>query len=225
MTWQEPAEPAQKATEISVMLSAGSPEKVVCSAPAEGSVLTVPPSILTNLPQSDRRPRGTEEFQFSTLWRPPDARFSASGLDDGFVEYRHTESAIVSLSAPELPSLPVNLPNGTVIQAELATFFGERQRGLMNRTELAADRGMLFEFEQAALHCFWMFGTLTPLDIIWLDPDRRVVFISADTPPCESSNPGQCPTYGPQQRSRFVLELAGGQAATNGLRLDDQLEW
>ncbi len=225
VTWQEPAEPAQKATEISIMLSAGSPEKVVCSAPAEGSVLTVPPSILTNLPQSDRRPRGTEEFRFSSLWKPPDARFSASGLDDGFVEYGHTESTIVSLSAPELPSSPVNLPNGTVIQAELATSFGERQRGLMNRTELAADRGMLFEFEQAALHRFWMFGTLIPLDIIWLDPDRRVVFISADTPPCESSNPGECPTYGPQQPSRFVLELAGGQAAANGLRLGDQLEW
>ena len=225
VTWQEPAEPAQKAREISILLSAGSSEQVFCSAPAEASVLTVPPSILTNLPQSDRRPRGTEEFQFSSLWRPPDADFSAAGLDDGFVEYRHTESTIVSLSAPELPSSPVNLPNGAVIQAELATSFGERQRGLMNRTELAAGRGMLFEFEQAALHRFWMFGTLIPLDIIWLDPDRRVVFISADTPPCESSNPGECPTYGPQQPSRFVLELAGGQAATNGLRLGDQLEW
>ena len=73
---------------------------------------------------------------------------------------------MVSLSAPELPSTPVTLPNGTVIQAELATSFGERQRGLMNRTELATDRGMLFEFEQAALHRFWMFGTLIPLDII-----------------------------------------------------------
>ena len=225
VTWQEPAEPAQRTPEISITLSARSPEKVVCSARAEGSVLTVPPSILTNLPPSDRRPRGTEEFRFSSLWRPPDARFSASGLDDGFVEYRHTESTIVSLSAPELPSSPVNLPNGTVIQAELATSFGERQRGLMNRTELAAGRGMLFEFEQAALHRFWMFGTLIPLDIIWLDPDRRVVFISADTPPCESSNPGECPTFGPQQPSRFVLELAGGQAAANGLQLSDRLEW
>ena len=224
VTWQEPVEPVQRATEISIMLS-GSPEGLLCSAPAERGVLTVPPSFLTNLPQSDRRPRGTEEFRFSSLWRPPDARFSASGLDDGFVEYRHAESTIVSLSAPELPSSPVNLPNGTVIQAELATSFGERQRGLMNRTELAADRGMLFEFEQAALHRFWMFGTLIPLDIIWLDPDRRIVFISAGTPPCESSNPGECPTLGAQQPSRFVLELAGGQAAASGLRLGDELEW
>ena len=225
VTWQELAEPAQRAPEISIPLSAGSPERLVCSAPAEGSVLTVPPSVLTNLPQSDRRPRGTEEFRFSSLWRPPDARFSASGLDDGFVQYGHTESTIVSLSAPELPSSPVNLPNGTVIQAELATSFGERQRGLMNRTELAVGRGMLFEFERAALHRFWMFGTLIPLDIIWLDPDRRIVFISADTPPCESSNPGQCPTFGAQQPSRFVLQLAGGQAAASGLRLGDELEW
>ena len=225
VTWQGPAGPSRSEAETSITLTSGSSEILVCAAPADGSALSVPPSFLTNLPQSDRRPRGTEEFRFSSLWRPPDARFSASGLDEGFVQYRHTESTIVSLSEPELPSSPVTLPNGTVIQAELATSFGERQRGLMNRTELAVGRGMLFEFEQAALHRFWMFGTLIPLDIIWLDPDRRVVFISADTPPCESSNPGECPTFGAQQPSRFVLELAGGQAAANGLRLGDQLKW
>ena len=225
VSWQPPTDGPQVAAEISMTLTAGSPERLVCSAQYDSGVLTVPPAILTNLPQSNRRPRGTEEFRFVNLSRPPDAQFSATGLDGGFVQYRHTERRMVSLNAPELPSTPVTLPNGTVIQAELATSFGERQRGLMNRTELAPGRGMLFEFEQAALHRFWMFGTLIPLDIIWLDPDRRIVFISADTPPCESSNPGECPTYGPQQPSRFVLELAGGQAAANGLQLSDQLQW
>ena len=225
VAWQGPAAPSRNETETSITLTTGGSEILVCAGPADGRALSVPPSFLTNLPQSDRRPRGTEDLRFSSLWRPPDARFSASGLDEGFVQYRHTESTIVSLSEPELPSSPVHLPNGTVIQAELAASFGERQRGLMNRTELAAGRGMLFEFEQAALHRFWMLGTLIPLDIIWLDPDRRIVFISADTPPCGSSNPGECPTFGGQQPSRFVLELAGGQAAANGLRLGDQLEW
>ena len=225
VSWQPPTDGPQMAAEISITLSAGSPEKLICAASTDSGVLTVPPSILTNLPQSNRRPRGTEEFRFVNLSRPPDAQFSATGLDGGFVRYRHTERRMVSLSAPELPSTPVALPNGTLIQAELAASFGERQRGLMNRTELATDRGMLFEFEQAALHRFWMFGTLISLDIIWLDPDRRIVFTSADTPPCESSYPGECPTYGPQQPSRFVLELAGGQAAANGLQLSDQLQW
>jgi len=225
VSWQPLTDGPRRAADISMTLTAGSPGPLLCSAAYDSGVLNVPASILTNLPRSDRRPRGTEEFRFSSSWSPPDARFSADGLDSGFVQYRHTESAIVSLSAPELPSSPVTLPNGAVMQAELAVLFGERQRGLMNRTELASDRGMLFEFEQAALHRFWMFGTLIPLDIIWLDPDRRVVFISADTPPCENTNPGQCPTYGPQQPSRFVLELAAGQAAANGLRLGDQLKW
>ena len=225
VTWDPPAEPTQEPAEISITLTAGSPERLVCAAPADGGQMNVPASLLTNLPQSNRRPRGTEELRFSNLWRPQTGSFNADGLDSGFVQYRHTESTIVSLSAPELPSSPLNLPNGQVIQAELATSFGEHQRGLMNRTELAADRGMLFEFEQAALHRFWMFGTLIPLDIIWLDPDRQIVFISADTPPCGSTNPGECPTYGGQQPSRFVLELAGGQAAANGLKLGDQLEW
>ena len=225
VTWQRPAGPSRNEAETWITLTAGGSEILECAAAAERGLLNVPGAFLANLPPSSRRPRGTEEFRFSSLWRPPDARFSADGLDSGAVEYRHTEITIVSLSDPELPSSPVTLPNGAVIQAELAALFGERQRGLMNRTELASDRGMLFEFEQAALHRFWMFGTLIPLDIIWLDLDRRVVFISADTPPCESTNPGQCPTYGPQQPSRFVLELAARQAAANGLRLGDQLKW
>jgi len=225
VTWQRPAGPSRNEAETWITLTAGGSEILVCAAAAERGLLNVPAAFLANLPPSSRRPRGTEEFRFSSLWRPPDARFSADGLDSGAVEYRHTEITIVSLSDPELPSSPVTLPNGAVIQAELAALFGERQRGLMNRTELASDRSMLFEFEQAALHRFWMFGTLIPLDIIWLDLDRRVVFISADTPPCESTNPGQCPTYGPQQPSRFVLELAARQAAANGLRLGDQLKW
>jgi len=193
--WQGLAGSSRSEAETSITLTSGSSEILVCAAPADGSALSVPPSFLTNLPQSDRRPRGTEEFRFSSLWRPPDARFFAAGLDSGFVEYRHTESTIVSLSAPELPSSPVTLPNGAVIQADLAV-----------------GGGMLFEFEQAALHRFWMFGTLIPLDIIWLDPDRRIVFISAETQPCESTNPGQCSTFGGRQP--FAVRLGAGRRSS-----------
>jgi uncharacterized membrane protein (UPF0127 family) len=95
----------------------------------------------------------------------------------------------------------------------------------MSRTDLPSDRGMLFLFNQPDILTFWMYQTLIPLDIIWTDSSRRIIFISANTPPCTSANSSNCPLYGPQQRSQYVLELAAGAAAQNGLKLEDQLNW
>jgi uncharacterized membrane protein (UPF0127 family) len=70
-----------------------------------------------------------------------------------------------------------------------------------------------------------MLNTLVPLDIIWLDAQRRIVFISANTPPCAPDQSSACPTYGGGVESQFVLELVAGQAAARALQLGDRLEW
>jgi hypothetical protein len=70
-----------------------------------------------------------------------------------------------------------------------------------------------------------MFGTLIPLDILFLNADRRIVFISADTPPCRSQDSSGCPLYSSREPAQFVLEIAGGQAARLGLRPGDRLDW
>ncbi len=124
-----------------------------------------------------------------------------------------------------LPTLPVTLPNGKVIRAELATEPADQQRGLMYRTQLARDRGMLFIFPQPGRHPFWMYHTLIPLDILWLDAGRRIVFLSPNTPPCPSEKPEDCPNYGGDHPARFILELAAGAAASNGLKVGDTLRF
>ena len=124
-----------------------------------------------------------------------------------------------------LPTVPVTLPNGKTIRAELATSPADQQRGLMFRPRLAADRGMLFVFAQPAARPFWMFQTLIPLDIIWLDSNRTIVFISANTPPCPPEKGESCPNYGGAQPAQYVLELAAGAAAANGLKVGDVLQF
>ncbi len=121
------------------------------------------------------------------------------------------------------PGAPVGLPDGTSIQAELATTGEQVARGLMFRTQLAADRGMLFVFTDVQPRGFYMFQTLIALDIIWIDAGRRIVYISRDTPPCPWRNPSQCPTYGEGAPAQYVLELAGGQATAHGLKVGDRL--
>ena len=136
----------------------------------------------------------------------------------------HSTRAPVS-SETELPTTPVTLPNGKVIRAELATEPQEQQRGLMFRTRLAPDHGMLFVFPEPGNHPFWMYHTLIPLDIIWMDASRRVVFLSPNTPPCPSENARECLNYGGQVTARFVLELAGGSIAAQGLQVGDTLRF
>jgi len=118
----------------------------------------------------------------------------------------------------------ITLPGGQIIHAELATTPERLQRGLMFRTSLAPDRGMLFVFQQEDKVPFWMFQTLIPLDMIWMDSHRRIVEISADTPPCRTDE-SQCPSYGGHEPAQFVLELNAGAAAKYRLKIGDELSF
>ena len=118
----------------------------------------------------------------------------------------------------------VVLPSGAVYAVELARTPEEQAQGLMFRESLGERRGMIFLFSDASPHQFWMKNTMIPLDIVWLDGSGRVLFVSADTPPCRAD---PCPNYGPEIPAPIVLEIAGGLAAKervvvgSTIRLDD----
>jgi len=80
----------------------------------------------------------------------------------------------------------------------------------MFRESLSPGRGMLFLFPAPSVESFWMKNCNFPIDIVWMDANRKVLFVSAHTPPC-SEDP--CPTYGPKVQSLFVLEIPDGAAA------------
>jgi uncharacterized membrane protein (UPF0127 family) len=112
--------------------------------------------------------------------------------------------------------------NGKSVTAELAVTDEERARGLMFREKVLPDQGMLFVFEREDLHAFWMKNTLIPLDMLWLDSDRRVIHIAANVPPCRAD---PCPSYGPDTPARYVLELRAGGAAANVIKTGDRLQF
>lgn len=118
-------------------------------------------------------------------------------------------------------SMPsVVLPGGSRILVEVVSDQLTRAQGLMFRSSLGSDRGMLFLFPETAVHPFWMKNTLIPLDIIWIDESGTIVDIARDVPPCKAD---PCPSYPPKAAARYVLELAAGQAAARGLRDGDRL--
>ena len=104
----------------------------------------------------------------------------------------------------------VVLPSGAVYSVELARTPEEQAQGLMFRESLPEKMGMLFLFPDKGVHRFWMKNTMIPLDMIWMDAEGKVLFVSADTPPCKAD---PCPSYGPESPAASVLEIAGGKAA------------
>ena len=106
---------------------------------------------------------------------------------------------------------------GKRYDVEIADTDAERERGLMFRDVLAADRGMLFIHEREAPQAYWMKNTHIPLDILYFDNSRRLVSQQRDVPPCSLGD--ACPSYPSQAPARYVLELNAGQAEK--LRLED----
>jgi uncharacterized membrane protein (UPF0127 family) len=116
-------------------------------------------------------------------------------------------TATVAAAAPDV--VPLKLPSGKVLQVEVMVKDEDRAMGLMFRPSLPRDRGMLFVFDSAEFHAIWMKNCKFPIDIVWLDQDKRVVHLAEAVPPCKAD---PCPVYEPLRRASYVVELNAGQA-------------
>ena len=126
---------------------------------------------------------------------------------------------------PTPPDLiPITLPGGTVIQAELANTSQKRAEGLMYREHLADNRGMLFTFLQAQALVFWMKNTKIPLDLIWMNEKNEIVHIEPRVPICTRTD-DSCPQYRPNEGALYVLELAAGRAESLKLQRGSKLQF
>ena len=100
-------------------------------------------------------------------------------------------------------ALPLRIGPHT-FQVEIALTPQQRLRGLMGRTHLAADGGMLFVFEAAGRHCFWMRDTPLPLSIAFIDATGRITSLADMQPRSEALH---CPTTD----IRYALEVRQGE--------------
>jgi uncharacterized membrane protein (UPF0127 family) len=109
------------------------------------------------------------------------------------------------------------------LTAEIARTPEERRLGLMDRESLAPQQGMLFVFpsDRPASSGFWMYRTLIPLDIAYLNAAGTIVAIRNMTPcPPRSSN---CPIYESGTKYRYALEVNGGYFGARGITAGDSV--
>jgi hypothetical protein len=124
--------------------------------------------------------------------------------------------------APAATGPRVIFPDGHVVSVEIAADDELRAQGLMFRDHLRPGTGMLFLFNEDDDHAFWMKNTLIPLDMIWIGADQRVAHVKYNVPPCKIEN---CPSYPTGVMSRYVLEVAGGEAQQHGIKAGDHLRF
>lgn len=121
-----------------------------------------------------------------------------------------------------LPVIPLKVSSATgehVFQVERAESFAEQEKGLMFRTSMGADEGMVFIRTPPDRAQFWMRNTVISLDLIFIGRDNRILNIAANAVPYDET---PLPSAG---IAAAVLELNGGRAAQLGIAPGDTVAW
>lgn len=112
--------------------------------------------------------------------------------------------------------------NDNCFYVELSETPEQKSQGLMFREKLDLNKGMLFIFKKEGIYPFWMKNTLISLDIIWIDKNKEVVFISQDVEPCSIN---ECKSIIPDKKALYVLEINKGLSDEIGLTIGSKLNF
>lgn len=121
-----------------------------------------------------------------------------------------------------LEVIPLTVTSGAAVHSfrvEVAATAEEQRQGLMFRTAMGADEGMIFPLERLRYASFWMRNTVIPLDIIFIGADNRILNIHDNAVPYSEES---LPSAGP---AKAVLELNGGRAQQLGIAPGDLVDW
>ncbi|MCA3238733.1 MAG: DUF192 domain-containing protein [Curvibacter sp.] len=119
--------------------------------------------------------------------------------------------------APQLQLPRITLTAGMhLIQAQIASNHEQRATGLMFRTEMPTNEGMLFIFEQSSVQCFWMRNTYLPLTAAFIADDGSIVNLADMQARSDQS-------YCSARPVRYVLEMHQGWFAKRGLKAGSRI--
>lgn len=105
------------------------------------------------------------------------------------------------------------------IDIEVADNDQSRARGLMYRRSLPENAGMLFTQRMEEMQSFWMKNTYIPLDILFVNANKEIVTIHANTTPLKEWN------YASTEPSLYVVEVNAGFSGRHGIRTGDKIEF
>lgn len=113
--------------------------------------------------------------------------------------------------------ISVRLGEG-VFETRVARTSTEIEQGLSGTSPLLKNQALLFDFPNEALWGIWMKDMSYPIDIVWLDADKKVIHIVTDAQP--SSYPST--TYRPAEAARYVIEFRAGTVRDSHITIGAQ---
>jgi uncharacterized membrane protein (UPF0127 family) len=115
--------------------------------------------------------------------------------------------------------------SGIKIRVDIANTPTLQTKGLSGRESLAEDQGMLFVFSSEAKQFFWMKDMLFPIDIIWINKEKEIVYIDENTPVPEANTPDyKLPLYSSPKPVSYVLEVNADFCQKNNIKVGDNVE-
>ena len=108
-----------------------------------------------------------------------------------------------------------------IIHVDLAISPDEQAKGLSIKNALNDSDGMLFLFDTPGDYSFWMKDMKFPIDIIWIDPNYKIVHIEKNLQPCIFFL--LCPSYSPHANSKYVLEVNSNFTTKNNITVGDRV--
>jgi hypothetical protein len=64
--------------------------------------------------------------------------------------------------------------------------------------------------------------TLIPLDIIWINKDKKIIFVCQNAQPCRGIT---CPSIKPEDNAKYVLEINAGSFQKNNFKIGDEIDF
>ena len=116
--------------------------------------------------------------------------------------------------------------DNVVLNVEVANTDATRTRGLMFRSQLPYDRGMIFVFDDERVIPMWMLNMQFSLDLIWFDGKGNVVHIEKNAAPCKSALETMVCTYKNVEgkKAMYVLEVTSGFVDKFGITENSKLQ-
>ncbi len=109
---------------------------------------------------------------------------------------------------------------GESFSTEIADTPAKQQLGLSYRDSITSNNAMLFVFPVAGNYQFWMKDMNFPIDIMWLDSGKKIIYIEKNLSPATYPQ-----SFGPAVASQYVIEVANGTADRLRLSLGDNVLW
>ena len=125
-----------------------------------------------------------------------------------------------ALSAPKFEKQVVVVAHKTLV-LDVADTSDRQAYGLMNRSKMAADEGMIFVFPNESTRSFWMKNTLIDLDIAYVNSKGVIIDIQEMKSGKNVKDDSLLPSYVSKQPAMYAIEMNKGWFKKNGIKVGD----